>query len=86
MKPNEIANLFSEFVEEGTTAKGVKVQSFFNQLPNSQKRLVASNISKAYATYVKEEKEKVDLRKKHKKEISELKKRAKALGLIISES
>lgn len=86
MKPNEISKLFSEFIEEGTTAKGVKIKSFFTRLPDSQKRIVANNIAKAYATYLKDEKAKSDLRKKKKKEIGELKKRAKELGLTISES
>jgi TRAP-type mannitol/chloroaromatic compound transport system substrate-binding protein len=85
MKPNEIAKLFSEFIEEGTTAKGVKVKSFFNGLPDSQKRIVANNIAKAYATYQEEEKAKADLRKRKKKEIAELKRKAKELGLTISE-
>jgi hypothetical protein len=50
MKPNEIAKLFSEFIEEGTSAKGVKIKSFFSRLPDSQKRIVANNIAKAYDT------------------------------------
>lgn len=32
MKPAEIANIFTEYIEEGTTPKGLKVQAFFNQL------------------------------------------------------
>lgn len=86
MKSNELAELFSEFIEEGTTAKGVKIKSFFSRLPDSQKRLVANNIAKAYDAYLKEEKAKSDLRKKNKKEIAELKRKAKELGLVISES
>ncbi len=86
MKPNEIAKLFSDFIEEGTTAKGVKIKSFFSRLPDNQKRTVANNIAKAYDTYLKEEKVKSDLRKKKKKEIAELKRKAKELGLTISES
>lgn len=86
MKPNEIAQIFSKYLEEGTTAKGIKVQSFFSRLSPSQKRLVARNISKAYATFLEEEKAKSDLRKKKKKEISDLKRKAKELGLVISEA
>jgi hypothetical protein len=85
MKPNEIATLFSEYIEEGTTPKGMKVQSFFSHLSSSQKRLLAKNISKFYASYLQAEKDKSNLQSKNKKEISELKKRAKELGLIISE-
>ncbi|MFT4524976.1 MAG: hypothetical protein ACI85F_001128 [Bacteroidia bacterium] len=85
MKPNEIATLFSEYLEEGSTPKGMKVQSFFSHLSSSQKRLLANNISKSYASYLQAEKEKDVLQSKMKKEISELKKRAKELGLIISE-
>jgi peptidyl-tRNA hydrolase len=85
MKPNEIATFFSEYIEEGTTPKGMKVQSFFSHLSSSQKRLLANNISKSYASYLQAEKEKAVLQSKKKKEISELKKRAKELGLIISE-
>ncbi len=86
MKPNEIANTFSEYLEEGTTAKGLKVQSFFNHLTSSQKRIVANNINKSYASYLEDEKAKADMRKKKKKEITELKRKAKELGLTISES
>ncbi|PHQ86045.1 MAG: hypothetical protein COB65_01610 [Thalassobium sp.] len=86
MKPKKIANLFSDYIEEGTTPKGVKIQSFFSHLSSSQKAVVAKNISKAYASHLEEEKEKSDTRKKKKKEISELKRKAKELGLIISEA
>ena len=85
MKPKEIASVFSNYIEEGTTPKGTKIQSFFNHLPNSQKRLVAQNISRAFASHLEDEKVKQELRKKKKQEISELKKRAKELGLIVSE-
>jgi hypothetical protein len=85
MSPSEIANEFVAYLEEGTTPKGTKVQSFFSHLSSSQKRLVAKNIAKAYSTHVKEESEMIEMRKKMKKEISELKKKAKELGLIISE-
>jgi hypothetical protein len=85
MKPNEVAKIFSDFLEEGTTAKGVKIQSFFNRLSNAQKRIVANNVSKAYAKFVEEEKAKSELKKKKKKEIAELKKKAKELGLTVSE-
>lgn len=84
MKPNEIAKQFATYLDEGTTAKGVKVQSFFGHLSPAQKRLVAKNISKAYASHLQEEKDKFELRKKKKKEISELKRKAKELGLKIS--
>lgn len=86
MKPKEIAALFSEYMEEGTTPKGLKIQSFFSYLDSSQKRVVANNIAKAYKTYTEEEKEKEELRKKKKKEISDLKKKAKQLGLKITEA
>ena len=84
MKPKEIASLFSDYIEQGTTPKGVKIQSFFSHLSSSQKRLVAKNISKAFLTHQNEEKEKLELRKKQKQEISKLKKRAKELGLTVS--
>lgn len=86
MKPKEIANQFSEYIEDGTTPKGVKIQSFFSHLTPAQKRIVAKNISKAYASFLEEEKEKADMRKKKKKEITELKKKAKELGLTISQA
>lgn len=86
MKPKEIANLFSDYMEESTTPKGVKIQAFFSHLSSSQKRIVAKNISKAYGSFLEEEKAKVELRNKKKKEIAELKKKAKALGLTLSES
>ena len=85
MKPNEIATLFSEYLEEGTTPKGMKVQSFFSHLSSSQKRLLANNISKSYALNLQAEKEKAILQSEKKKEISQLKKRAKELGLVVSE-
>ncbi len=85
MKPTEIARVFSDYLEEGTTPKGAKVKSFFNQLSTAQKRIVANNVAKAYSTYVQEEKEKAEQKKKLKKEISELKKRAKELGLSVKE-
>ncbi|MFM1932632.1 MAG: hypothetical protein RL226_1935 [Bacteroidota bacterium] len=85
MKANEIAKLFTTFIEEGTTPKGMKVHAFFHQLEASDKRLVANNIAKAYAAYVEEENEKEALRKQNRKEIAELKKKAKALGLKIVE-
>ena len=84
MKPNEIATLFSQYLEEGTTSKGMKVQSFFSHLSSSQKRLLANNISKSYALNLQADKEKAILQSEKKKEISQLKKRAKELGLIIS--
>lgn len=86
MKPIEIAKLFSEYLEEGTTPKGVKIQSFFGHLSSPQKQLLAKNISKAHASFLESENEKADLRKKKKKEIAELKKKAKELGLTVSES
>lgn len=86
MKPKEIASVFSEYIEEGTTPKGSKIISFFSHLTSSQKRLVARNISKAYASFLEEEKEKAELKQKKKKEIAELKRKAKALGLTISDS
>jgi hypothetical protein len=86
MKPKEIANIFSSYIEEGTTPKGVKIQSFFSHLTSSQKAIVAKNISKAYASYLQEEKEKSDIRKKKKNEISKLKRKAKEFGLIITEA
>lgn len=86
MKPIEIANLFSDYIEEGTTPKGVKIQSFFNHLTSSQKAIVAKNVSKAYASHLEDEKQKADLRKMKKKEIAEIKKKAKELGLVISEA
>lgn len=85
MKPAEIANIFTEYIEEGTTPKGLKVQAFFNQLSSSQMRVVANNIAKAYDAYQKAEEERAELRKARKKEISELKKKAKELGLIVTE-
>jgi len=85
MKPAEVAKLFTEYIGQGTTPKGLKIQSFFNQLPDSQKRVVANNISKAFEAYVKDEKEKAEMRNKRKKEISELKKKARELGLILTE-
>ena len=86
MKPSEIANVFTEYIEEATTPKGVKIQSFFNQLTDSHKRIVANNIAKAYAAHLEVEKAQLELRKKNKKEISELRKKAKALGLNIVEN
>ncbi len=85
MKPKEIAHLFSEYLEEGTTPKGVKIQSFFQHLETSQKRVFASNIQKAFAAHLEDEKKKSALRKEKKKEIAEIKKKAKELGLVISE-
>jgi Na+/phosphate symporter len=86
MKPTEIAKLFTEYLEESTTPKGVKIHAFFSHLDSSQKRIVSKNIAKAYAAFLQEEKELEERRKKNKKEIAELKKRAKELGLIISEA
>lgn len=86
MKPKEIANILSDYLEEGTTPKGVKVQSLFSYLSSSQKRTVANNIAKAYGSYLEEEKKQIELRKKKKKEIAELKKKAKELGLKITEA
>lgn len=86
MKPAEVANVFSEYIEEGTTPKGVKVQSFFNNLPHSQMRVVANNIAKAYEAHLKAEAERAEMQKKRKKEIAELKKKAKELGLVLSEA
>jgi peptidyl-tRNA hydrolase len=83
MKPAEIAKLFADYIEQGTTPKGLKVQSFFNQLPDSQKKAVANNVSKAFEAYQKAEEEKAEMRKKRKKEIAELKKKAKELGLTL---
>lgn len=48
-------------------------------------RVVANNIAKAYDAYQKAEEERAELRKARKKEISELKKKAKELGLIVTE-
>ncbi len=86
MKASEIANVFTEYMEESTTPKGVKIQSFFNQLTDSNKRIVANNIAKAYTEHQDAEKERAEMKKKNKKEISELKKKAKALGLSVVES
>lgn len=86
MKPNEIASLLSEYLEEGTTPKGMKIQSLFGHLTTSQKRTVANNIAKAYALHLEEEMAKEEIKKEKKKEISELKKKAKELGFIISEA
>ena len=86
MKARELAQVFTTFIEEGTTPKGVKIKAFFNQLSASEKRLVANNISKAYAAHLEEEKVKSELREKKKKEISDLKKRAKALGMTLVEN
>ena len=86
MKPIEIAKHFSAYLEEGTTGKGIKIQSFFSHLTASEKRIVAQNVAKAYAGYLQDEKAKADLRKKKKKEIIELKKKAIELGLVISEA
>jgi len=83
MKPTEIAKLFSDYIEEGTTPKGLKVKTFFNHLTHAQKRIVANNVAKAYSSYIQEEKEKEEQKKKMKKEISELKKKAKEFGLTI---
>ncbi len=85
MKPAEVAKIFSEYIEEGSTPKGTKVQSFFNNLPPAHMRIVANNVSKAFEVYLKAEEEKAEMRKKRKKEIIELKKKAKELGLVISE-
>lgn len=85
MRPSEIAKLFAEYIEEGSTPKGTKVQSFFGNLNVSQKRLLANNVAKSYAQFQQEEKEKAEMHKQKKKEISELKKRAKELGLVLSE-
>ena len=85
MRPAEIAKLFNEYMEQGTTPKGMKIRSFFNQLPDAQKRVVAKNINKAFEAYKKEEQAKVEMRKQRKKEISDLKKKAKELGLVLSE-
>lgn len=85
MKPNEIATLFSEYLEEGSTPKGTKIQSFYGHLTSSQKRLVANNIAKSYSSHVEAEGQKAELLIVKKKEISELKKKAKELGLVISE-
>ena len=85
MKPAEIATQFAQYIEEGTTPKGVKVQSFFNNLPASQMRVVANNIAKAYEAHQKAEAERAEMMKKRKTEISELKKKAKELGLVLSE-
>ena len=83
---NGLLNCVStDYIEEGTTPKEIKIQSFFGHLPISQKRLVARNISKALAAQQEKEKDKQELSKKKKKEISKLKKRAKELGLIVSE-
>lgn len=86
MKPTEIAKLFTEYLEESTTPKGIKIQAFFSHLNSSEKRIVSNNIAKAYATFLQEEKELAERRKKNKKEIAELKKKAKELGLIVSEA
>jgi succinylglutamate desuccinylase len=86
MRPAEIAKLFSEYLEAGTTPKGTKVKSFFGNLPAAQKRLVAKNVAKAYEDHLQAEKEKVEARKKRRKEISELKKKAKELGMVLKEA
>jgi uncharacterized membrane protein len=84
MKPKEFASVFSDYMENSTTPKGVKIQSFFGHLSSSQKRVVAQNVAKAYTSFLEEEKQNAELQKKQKKEIAELKKRAKALGLTIT--
>lgn len=86
MKPKEISDLFADYLEEGSTPKGVKIQSFFSHLTSSQKRIVANNIAKAYESHLEEEKEKAELREKKKKEIAEIKRKAKELGLVVSEA
>ncbi|MCH2213583.1 MAG: hypothetical protein MK086_00275 [Flavobacteriales bacterium] len=85
MKPTDMAKSFSNFMEEGTTPKGIKVQAFFGHLTDSEKRLVANNVSKAYASFLHDEKAKAEQRKKQKKEISSLRKKAKELGLRLVE-
>lgn len=86
MKPNELAKAFSSYIEEGTTPKSVKIQSFFAHLTPAEKQLLAKNISKAYASFLEEEKEMAEMRKEKRKEINELKKKAKELGLILTEA
>jgi len=85
MKPTDIAKAFREYMEEGSTPKGIKIQSFFGHLSDSEKRLVANNISKAYAAFLLEEKKRAEQRKSKKKEISALRKKAKELGLKLVE-
>jgi hypothetical protein len=83
MKPSEIAKLFADYIEQGTTPKGVKIQSFFKNLPDAQKRVVAKNITKAFNAHLTAEKEMAEMQNKRKKEISELRKKAKELGFIL---
>ncbi len=83
MKPVEMAKLFSEYLNEGTTPKGVKVQSFFQRLEDKDKKVVSNNVKRAFEAHLKEQKERADILKKKKKEVNDLKKRAKELGLKI---
>lgn len=84
MKPRELAGIFSDYMEESTTPKGQKVMSFFSHLSASQKRVVAKNVAKAYTSFLEEEKQKAEMQLQRKKEIADLKKKAKALGLTIT--
>jgi hypothetical protein len=85
MKPAEIAKVFSQYIDEGTTPKSKKVQSFFNNLPPKQMGIVAKYVAKSYDVYMKEEQERAAMRKEQKKEISALKKKAKELGFTLAE-
>ncbi len=85
MKPAEIANVFSQYIEEGTTPKSKKVESFFNNLPPKQMGIVAKYVAKSYDSYTKQEEARAEMRKAQKKEISALKKKAKELGFTLSQ-
>jgi hypothetical protein len=83
MKPADMAKAFTNYLNDGTTPKGMKVKSFFGQLDDSEKKIVMNNIVKAFGEYQKEQKAKAELLKQKKSEVSALKKRAKELGLKV---
>lgn len=83
VSPREIARAFSTYVTTGSTPNGTKVKSFFSHLEPSLKKLVYNNIQKAYAEHQQAESAKAELLKNRRKEISALKKAAKALGLKV---
>lgn len=78
--PKEMASTFSQFINEASTPKGIKVQAFFNHLDDSDKRVIYNNVSKAYETHQANIKAQSERLKEKKKEVSDLKKRAKELG------
>ncbi len=85
MKPAEIANVFAQYIDEGTTPKSKKVQSFFNNLPPKHMSIVAKYVAKSYDVHMQEEASRAEMRKAQKKEISALKKKAKELGFTLAE-